>query len=268
MLAYSPQRVVSLQPSITITLDALGAVDRCVACTKYCAEMLPHVADGKRLIVSDSWSANTAEILAADPDLVIASVPYRMDSLAEIMRAGVAVLSLAPHRLDDIYRDIQLIAGALCIPERAPASIARLTCAIANAQNRTAPLPRPRVYCEEWGKPLIHSQHWVAELVAAAGGEFVGSPGSQTTAEVVAGLDPDVIVTAWCGAGDRVPLERIVEQRGWHDISAVRAARVYCINDEYLNTPALTLLDGLNALISAIHPELIPTAPGLRRIAH
>ena len=267
-MPFAPRRVVSLQPSVSVTLADLDALDRLVACTKYCVDILPQLADTTRHIVADSWSSNTAEILSAKPDLVIASVPYRMGSLAEIMRAGVPVLALAPKSLDDIYRDIQLIAGALSIPERAAPVIERMTASITRTRELTADVTRPRVYCEEWGKPLIQSQHWVAELVNAAGGEFIGTPGAQTTTADIAALDPDVIITAWCGAGDRVPLERIIEQREWHKLRAVRERRVYCINDEYLNTPATTLIHGLAALLAAIHPELRATAPGLRRIAH
>jgi iron complex transport system substrate-binding protein len=122
------------------------------------------------------------------------------------------------------------------------------------------------VYCEEWGKPLILSQPWVAELVQAAGGRFFGEPGRQTTEEEVAAADPDVVLTAWCGAGDRVPLEKIVARRNWERTRAARNGRVYCINDEFLNTPASTLLKGLHALRAAIHPEVFPETPGLRRM--
>ena len=90
----------------------------------------------------------------------------------------------------------------------------------------------------------------------AAGGEFVGEPGATTNADTVAAADPDAIVAAWCGAGDRVPLERIVEQRRWQDLRAVRDGRVYCIADELLNTPAPTLIGGLRALAQAIHPDI------------
>jgi iron complex transport system substrate-binding protein len=103
-------------------------------------------------------------------------------------------------------------------------------------------------------------------LVEAAGGEFVGTPGSQISFEQVAAANPDVIIAAWCGAGDRVPLEKIARSRNWENISAVRSSRVYCIRDEYLNTPAPTLLCGLHGLASAIHPEHFPQAEGLRCI--
>ena len=62
-------------------------LDRIVACTKYCLDIVPELRDGSRLIVEDSWSAKSEEILAAKPDMVIASVPYRLESVAEIMKA-------------------------------------------------------------------------------------------------------------------------------------------------------------------------------------
>ena len=125
---------------------------------------------------------------------------------------------------------------------------------------------RPRVFCEEWGKPVIASQKWVAELVEAAGGEFMGEPGRRVPEEELSRLNPDVIIAAWCGAGDRVPLEKIVEKRGWQRTSAAQCGRVFCIRDEYLNTPAPTLLSGLDALASAIHPELFTEPTGIRQI--
>ena len=74
-------------------------------------------------------------------------------------------------------------------------------------------------------------------------------------------------MAAWCGAGDRVPLEKIVRERGWLETPAARSQRVYCVSDELLNTPANTLLGGLRALAWAIHPEIFPSVPGIRRIS-
>ncbi len=137
---------------------------------------------------------------------------------------------------------------------------------IEQVRARTAGVARPRVFCEEWGKPLIASQAWVAELVEAAGGEFLGTPGRQISAEEVARMDPDIVIAAWCGAGDRVPLEKIVAERKWQGTRAARASRIYCVRDEHLNTPAPTLLHGLDALAFAIHPELFARTEGIRQI--
>ena len=63
-----------------------------------------------------------------------------------------------------------------------------------------------------------------------------------------------------------MPLEKIIPKRGWEQTKAAKNGRVYCINDEFLNTPASTLMQGLNALAAAIHPEMFAVPKGLRRI--
>ena len=269
---YIPQRVVSLQPSVTVTLRDLGMLSRLVACTKYCVDICPEVRDTGCIIVEDSWSAKADQIMAAKPDLVIASVPYRLESVAEILKTGLPFLGLAPRRLADVYKDIMMIAHVMGLetrwaPQTGTALVAKMEEEIQAMWQKTMGLPRPLVYCEEWGKPLILSQTWVAELVEAAGGRFFGEPGKQTTEDAVAVADPDVIVAAWCGVGDRVPLEKIVARRGWKQTKAAKSGRVYCINDELLNTPASTLISGMHALAAAIHPELFAAQRGLRQIA-
>jgi iron complex transport system substrate-binding protein len=266
-----PQRVVSLQPSVTVTLSDLGLLDRLVACTKYCVDVCPEVIEKGCIIVEDSWSAKADQIMAANPHLVIASVPYRLESLAEILKSGVPFLGLAPKNLDGVYKDILMIARIMGLESRSAtqqgtAVVAKMEKEVQAMSQRTMGLARPLVYCEEWGKPLILSQTWVAELVEAAGGRFFGQPGKQVTEEEVGAADPDVIVAAWCGAGDRVPLEKIIPKRGWEHTKAAKNGRVYCINDEFLNTPASTLIQGLHALAAAVHPELFGEPRGLRQI--
>jgi iron complex transport system substrate-binding protein len=257
-------RIASLQPSITITLGALNKLDTLCACTKYCLEALPELAQQNPQILHDSWTANTDEILATKPDLVLASVPYRLESLAAILKSGLPVLTLAPHSLADIYKDIRLIAAVVDAQPEAEALVHQMQAAIVSTRDRSASRTHtPIVYCEEWGKPLIHSQSWVAELVEAAGGHYLGTPGAHTTAEAIAAEDPDVLLFSWCGAGNRVPLDRVIEQRNWHSLKAVRERRVFCIPDQYLNTPAQTLLEGLACIAAATHPRLHPPHPEL-----
>ena len=268
-------RIASLQPSITLTLAALDRLDTLCAVTKYCIEAIPELAARSLPVLHDSWSfekpGNLEVLLAARPDIVIASVPYRMESLAAILKSGLPVLALAPHSLADIYADTRLIAAlAQANPEPV---IADMQTKIATTSARVAhiaPKARPLVYCEEWGKPLIHSQHWVAELVEAAGGVFFGTPGAHADTEQVASLpeesQPDVLLFAWCGAGDRVPLAKVIAQRNWQHLRAVRQGRVHCIPDEYLNTPAPTLLEGLACIAAAAYPQLFRQHP--RLISH
>jgi iron complex transport system substrate-binding protein len=250
-------KIASLQPSVSIILDRLGCIDALVACTRYCLDALPALRQRPIAVVHDSWSTKAEELLPLRPDLVIASVPYRKESLEAILKAGCPVLALAPHSLADVEQDIRLIAAVAGVPDRAELLIAAMRASLEKFRSQTAHIAeKPAVYCEEWGKPLIHSQFWVKELVEAAGGVFLGEPGAVTTAEAVAASDPDVIIAAWCGAGDRVPLHKLAARPGWEGLRAVRNGRLYCISDELLNTPAPTLMDGLHALAAALHPQI------------
>ena len=257
-------RVAALQPSISLTLEHLGCLDSLVACTRYCLQAVPSLRARDLKVIADSWSSTTEEILSTSPDLVLASVPYRLESLAAILKCGVPVLTLAPHTLADVYQDIRLLGDILHAQDRAATVVDEMMRGVATTQNAASRADTRLVYCEEWGKPLIHSQAWVAELVSAAGGHFLGKPGAVTDAAAIAGQDPDVLVFAWCGAGDRVPLARVIEKREWQSLRAVREGRVYCVPDEFLNTPAPNLLQGLRALAGAIHPEVFAAAQGVR----
>jgi iron complex transport system substrate-binding protein len=267
---YTPQRVVSLQPSATLILQTIGRLDRLVACTKYCVEVCPEVAQNKRTFVADSWTAQSEQILNARPDLVIASVPYQEKAVTEILKSGARFLGFAPKTLADIYCDIACVAGIVGASDEGSQTITLMQQQIEairiQASAARSDRKRPKVYCEEWGKPLIASQAWVAELVEIAGGEFVGIPGATTTPEAVLAEDPDVMVAAWCGAGNRVPIEKIIEKREWQETKLARERGVYCISDALLNTPAPTLVDGLRALAAALWPETFPFPQGLRRI--
>jgi len=264
--SHTPRRIACLQPSATVILAAIGELDRVVACTKYCADVVAEIMSQPRIILPDSWTANANQIIATQPDLVIASVPYQEKAVIEILKSGTSFLGLAPKTLADIYADIAVIAGVVGAKTRGEELIAHMEQRIDEVRARTSGLARPRVFCEEWGKPLIASQAWVAELVEAAGGEFLGVPGRQISAEDVARMNPDISIAAWCGVGDRVPLEKIVADRKWLGTRAAGASRIYCVRDEFLNTPAPTLLRGLDALAFAIHPEIFDRTEGIRQI--
>jgi iron complex transport system substrate-binding protein len=267
-LTHHSRRIACLQPSATVILEAIGELDRVVACTRYCKDVVPGIAERSCAVLGDSWTAEASQIIAVKPDLVIAAVPYQEKAVGEILKAGVRFLGLAPKSLSDIYTDIATIAGAVDASERGEAVIRTMQEHFAQVREKVQKQRRVRVFCEEWGKPIIASQPWVVELVEAAGGEFVAEPGKTISSEAILRTDPQVIIAAWCGAGDRVPLEKIIRGRGWEHTSAARNGRVFCIGDEFLNTPAPTLLAGLDALCWAIHPEFFPRTKGIRQITH
>jgi iron complex transport system substrate-binding protein len=259
-------RIASLQPSVTATLKGLGALSSLVACTGHCRDLYPEVMQYSPAIIEDAWSAKAAEILAAKPELVIAASPYRAESLAEILKSGVRVLALAPHSLNDIYTDIRTLAALVDRTSAGEHIVHGIMEEISQTQEQTRNFIAQRVYCEEWGKPLIASQLWVAELVRAAGGVVIGEPGMQMTAEAVADADPEVVLVAWCGAGDRVPLDKLAERPGWSKMRAVRDGRIYCVSDQFFNTPAHTLSGGLRIIRWAMYPDRYWRPEGVRAL--
>ena len=127
----------------------LGLLDRVVACTKYCADVCPEAADGARQIVADSWSSQADQIRAAQADLVIASVPYRLEAVGEILKSGIRFLGLAPRTLSDVFADIDVIAGVMGVPEGGEAVVRDMRRAIDDVRTRCSrDGKKPKVFCE------------------------------------------------------------------------------------------------------------------------
>src|ERR1700691_4501396 len=124
--SHTPRRIACLQPSATVILAALGELDRVVACTKYCVDVVPEITAQPRTVLADSWTANAEQIVAAQPDLVIASVPYQEKAVIEILKSGARFLGFAPKSLADIYTDIAIIAGAVGASNRGEEVILRM----------------------------------------------------------------------------------------------------------------------------------------------
>src|ERR1017187_2914261 len=147
--SHTARRIACLQPSATVILSAVGEIERVVACTRYCADVVPEVADSSRIILADSWTADTAQIVSAQPDLVIAAVPYQEKAISEILRAGARFLGLAPKTLADIYIDIATIAGAVGAIDRGEQVIAAMQRHMREVRTRIPAISRPRSWSEE-----------------------------------------------------------------------------------------------------------------------
>jgi len=246
------QRIVSLAPSVTSILYALGAKDQLVGVSKWCRDVAP-VAGKPR--VGDCWRLDTAEVMRLKPTLLIGSVPFAPEAVQKILTEPVPFLALNPRSLADIDSDIRILARiANCVHEgekviaRMQRGFDKITRDAARA-NRGRQL---RVYCEAWPNPRISSPPWVAELVALAGGHFVTSPGKRIADADVVRARPDLIVLAWAATGDRANPARTLATPAFRKIPAVRNRRVVVIRDELLNTPGPPLIEGARAILRAI----------------
>jgi iron complex transport system substrate-binding protein len=247
------KRIVSLEPSVTAILFALNQGKRLVAVSEWC-ERLADVGDRPRL--PSTWSARLEEILPLEPDLVVASVPYRAETMVELLRARLNLLCLYPERLKDVYAHITWLGRLTGAADEAEQVIAGMRADFEAIRQRVTGLRRPRVYAEMWPKPPMSSPAWVAELVEIAGGRFVPEkPGRAVTDEEIVEADPEIIVVAWAGVA-HPPLEQVSQRAGWDQVAAVREGRVVAVDEIWLNAPGPNLARGARLLADLIHPEL------------
>jgi iron complex transport system substrate-binding protein len=247
-------RIVSLAPSATAILCAVGARAALVGVTKWCAD----VADVESLPrVGDCWHlGSVGEIVALRPDLVIGSVPFKAETVVKLLEAPVNFLAKNPRTLADVERDVRMLArivGRAARGERVVARMRREFAAIA-ARAKAKKLPRRiRVYSEAWPNPRISSPPWVTELVELCGGEMVVPAGSRVSDAQVAAAAPEVMVLAWTAVGDKSKTKQAYGVAAWKDVPAIRERRVFVVRDELLNTPGPPLVAGARALWDALH---------------
>ncbi|MGH9676264.1 MAG: ABC transporter substrate-binding protein [Candidatus Acidiferrum sp.] len=240
-------RIVSLAPSATSILCAIGAKKSLVGVTKWCADVAP-VAGLPKL--GDCWHMGSAkEILALSPTLVIGSVPYKQETVAKLLEQPLNFLAMNPRTLADIENDIQMLAGMTGRLAEGKRLIRKTKMEFAKiARSAKKRRHRARVYCEAWPNPRISSPPWVAEIVKIAGGEMVVPAGQKVSDEQVAEAAPEIIVLAWAATGGKARIEKAYNVAAWKNLPAIRNKRVYVVRDELLNTPGPPLVKGAKEL--------------------
>jgi iron complex transport system substrate-binding protein len=243
----SELRIVSLAPSATSILCAIGAKKALVGVTKWCADVAP-VAKLPQL--GDCWHMDgAADILALRPSLVIGSIPYKQETVAKLLEQPLNFLAMNPRTLADIEADIRLLGRIVDRQAAADKLLKKMRREFVAIQCKARPSKKmPRVYCEAWPNPRISSPPWVAELVRIAGGEMVVPPGERVTDAQVADAQPDVIILAWAATGGKSDPAQVYKVEAWKNLPAIRNKRTYVIRDELLNTPGPPLVAGAKQL--------------------
>jgi iron complex transport system substrate-binding protein len=251
-------RIVSLAPSATAILCAVGARATLVGVTKWCEDVAP--VDGLPR-VGDCWHLGSVEeVLRLRPDLVIGSVPFKAERVARLLEQPMNFLAMNPRTLKDVERDVLLLArivGRAAAGERVAARMRRDFAMIAakteRAMRRKKSPTRVRVYCEAWPNPRTSSPPWVAELVELCGGEMVVPAGARVSDAEVAAAAPEVMVLAWTAIGDKSKTKQAYGVTAWKSVPAIREGRVYAVRDEWLNTPGPPLVAGARVLWNVLH---------------
>ncbi len=238
------RRVVSLAPSATATLDAMGAADRLVGATTHC--------DVDRPVVGGWLNPDYDRVAALDPDLVCTCDDLQADVRDELRERGHEVCHVAPATLDDVPASFETLGTAVGDPEAGARLAARARARLARVRERVpdADADRPVVYCEEWSDPPMAAGNWVPEAVEAAGGRYPfvapGERSREVSGDEVVAADPDLAVLHVCGRGTRADPDAVRDR--W-DLDAP----VYVLDDSLLNQPSPRLLEGVERLAELLH---------------
>jgi iron complex transport system substrate-binding protein len=288
-------RIVSLLPSATETLFALGFDDEIVgvshecdfppeAKTKTCVvrsrlpkELTP--AETDRLVrehVERGESIYTVDrdlLEGLQPDLVItqdlchvcAATPDELAAALAYMSKQPEVLSLDPLDLGDVWRDILWIGEATGRRERAQQFVEKIGTHLAQIDAHVSRTKdRPRALVLEWLDPFYVGGHWVPEMVTHAGGSnLLGKakiPSRRFTLEEIVAAAPDILFIGPCGYNaeqGRAEYLSMCFPESWQTIPAVRDGRVFALNaNAVVSRPAGRLVTGIEAMAKAMHPDL------------
>ena len=251
-----PRRIVSLAPSITETVFALGFGNRLVGVTSHC----DYPAEAKRLPKIGDFMSPSLEVIAAkQPDLVIGVTGATDPAKArEIERLGIKITLVSVSSVSEILSSFKHIAALLGDPDAGATLIEKITAQFDKVKKRVAPAPRRSTLLAVGLRPLVAvgGKNFLDELITLAGGENIAGNASQPWLnlpdEYVVAKAPQVIIQAGMGSDASRPT------RQWSDlksIPAVKERRVYTYNSDKILRPGPRIGEGLEEIARLIHPE-------------
>jgi iron complex transport system substrate-binding protein len=264
-----PQKVVSLAPSNTEILFALGLDDSVVGVSDFCnypedvntRSALEDGAEGKIAKVGNAFAVNIEAIVALNPDLVI-GFGYNLPTYVEQLEdQGITVIVLAPESIDDILADIELIGTIMGVYQEAIQLTDQIRQDLATITTKTALTSRPGIFCETGyggGIWTTGSGSFISNLVMLAGGTDIGvavSKGNPSISmEYVVAANPDMIILVdapWVTPAD-------VKARGgaWDSLTAVQNDKIYEVDADVVSRNGPRVVEGVMALLEVIHPDI------------
>jgi iron complex transport system substrate-binding protein len=285
-------RIVSLLPSATEILFALGLGHQVVGVTHECdypseVRSLPVLTkcvfdsekmtqeeidnEVKRLAADGEslYRIHDELLQAADPDLIVtqdlchvcAITPGEVQRAVHFLRKKPEIISLSPKLLDDVFADIYTVARSAGI--EAGDVIGKLQARVKRIAPAATLRQQPKVGCLEWLEPLWRTGHWIPGMVQLAGGEEVlaeaGKPSRSLSWEELESKNPDILILMPCGynlSRAREEFSRVRQSYPWKNLQAYRNQAIFVVDaNSYFSRSGPRLVDGLEMLAEMFHPE-------------
>jgi iron complex transport system substrate-binding protein len=291
----NPARVVSLIPSATEIVAALGAADRLVGRSHECdhppevtglpvltAPKVPLEGSSREIdrkvksLLEEALAVYRVEAPLLErlaPDLIVTQAQCEVcavglteveEAVRQTLGGRARILSLEPDALGDVWADVRRVGAALGLEEEAEALVAGLEARIGFVRSRAAAAEhKPTVACIEWIDPLMAAGNWVPELVEVAGGRGLFGVAGRHSAWIywddLVDADPEVIVVMPCGFDierSRAEMAALTGHPEWAGLRAVKSGRVFLVDgNQYFNRPGPRLADSAEILAEIFHPD-------------
>ncbi len=262
-LPAAATRIISLAPSNTEILFAVGAGDKVVGVTKYCN--FPEAATTKEIIGGFSPDTISIEtIVSLQPDVVFSAGGLHMPVIEALEKLDIPVVALDPATIDDIYSDIELVGKITGNTADADAVVDDMQTRIATVAHIVSQVPedeRPTVFWETWDDPLmgVGPTSFIGQMVEVAGGNNIFSDVEDqypvVSAEEVIARNPQVIMGS-DSHGDKLTVEAMSTRPGWDQIAAVQNGRIYLIQGDIASRAAPRVADAIEFMAAALYPDL------------
>ncbi|MCK4274305.1 MAG: ABC transporter substrate-binding protein [Dehalococcoidales bacterium] len=258
----NPQRIVSLAPSHTETLYALGLGDRLVAVTDYCN--YPPEAEEKPSIGGFS-TPNIEEVVAMDPDLILATNIHEAEVIPQLEAKGFTVVAVNPTTIDEVIESITLIGKVTGAEEAAASLVADMQSHIKAVTDKTGTLTeaeKSHALYIVWHDPLMAAGAGTLqdEFIRTAGGINVADDLDRyatISLEVVIASNPQVMIAgSGHGSGGELTFEYIQTEERLKDTDARQNGRIYSVNSDLAGRPTPRIVEALEQFAGFIHPEL------------
>jgi iron complex transport system substrate-binding protein len=257
-----PQRIISLAPSNTEILFALGLGDRIAGVTDYCdyppeAKMKPSIGAYN--------NPNIEEIIAKEPDLVLATDAQSESTYQQLESHGLTVVALVPHSMDEVLSSITLVGKITGQDEAAAKLVADMQKRINAVTAKTSKLTeaqKPRVFYIFWQDPIwtAGAETFEDALIEMAGGINIahGLNGhASMSLEAIIDANPQVYIAGiGMGTGENLPFQYIKTEERLKDTEGRQNNRIYSVDMDIIGRPGPRIVDALEEFFRMIHPEL------------
>jgi iron complex transport system substrate-binding protein len=262
-IKYPAMKIVSLAPSVTESLFAIGAGNQVIGRTDYC-DYPEAVTEIPTIGGFSSSSISIEKIISLEPDLVISGSTLQRETIQALDKAGIPTFVNQPANLQETIDAIILLGKISGHHEEALNVAGEMRTRVDSVKKFISSIPqnqRPTVFYEVWHEPLMtaNDKTMVGELIEIAGGinVFAELPDQYPTisAEQLIELDPTFIIGP-SSHGDQMTAEVIGNREGWKNMSAVKTGQIHIVDGNIVSRASPRLIEALDSFVKILHPEI------------